>query len=450
MESSQFSDSGSRFEAVEQLETQGATCDTFRVKLYGKLHFLKRLKAEYRGDIRFQEALRKEFETGYRLEHPNLVRYISLDGDSILMEYVDGENLTQRLATQPDYFRKQKNADKFVRQLLEAVGYLHSHQVLHLDLKPDNILLTCINSDVKLIDLGCCYTDAFPDTTGHTDAFAAPEQLTNGVVDIRTDIYAIGRILEYLPDHHKYNKVIVRCTAPDPAARYQTISDLQDALSARRAHFFWPVLMLLVVVMSIGYSMFTGRERQPAEVVEPQTEIIMEKPETIIVREHVQPVGHNKEEIPPIEQQETASIDQQETAPIEQQEKATIDQRETTPEVFGPIKSELSEEEKAFLNQPHLHIASSDEFDRYKRQLDEYYREANAFLDDTANFQRYPSHISYLRRYQEIIQRARERIEADEWFRPLYKSPMNPVSSYTRKYKEALEHRAFVNGNKLP
>ena len=426
MESSQFSDSQSHYEAVEQLATQGATCDTFRVKLYGKLHFLKRLKAEYRGDIRFQEALRKEFETGYRLEHPNLVRYISLDGDSILMEYVDGENLTQRLTTQPDYFRKQKNADKFVRQLLDAVGYLHSHQVLHLDLKPDNILLTRINGDVKLIDLGCCYTDSFPDTTGHTDAFAAPEQLTNGVVDVRTDIYAIGRILECLPDHHKYNKVIARCTAPDPAARYQTISDLQDALSARKTHTFWPVLMLLVVVMSIGYFIFTGRERQPAEVVEPQTEIIMEKPETIIVREHVQPVEQK------------------------QRETATIEQQETTPKVFGPIKSELSEEEKAFLSQPHLHIASSDEFDRYKRQLDEYYREANAFLNDTASFQRYPSHISYLRRYQEIIQRTRERIEADEWFCPLYISPMNPISSYTQKYKEDLEHRAFVNGNKLP
>ena len=426
MESSQFSDSQSRFEAVEQLETQGTTCDTFRVKLYGKLHFLKRLKAEYRGDIRYQEALRKEFETGYRLEHPNLVRYISLDDDSILMEYVDGESLSQLLATHPDYFRKQKNADKFVRQLLDAVGYLHSHQVLHLDLKPDNILLTRINGDVKLIDLGCCYTDSFPDTTGHTDAFAAPEQLTNGVVDVRTDIYAIGRILECLPDHHKYNKVIARCTAPDPAARYQTISDLQDALSARKTHTFWPVLILLVVVMSIGYFISTDRQQQAAEVAEPQTEIIMEKPETIIVREHVQPVGHNKEEIPPIEQQET------------------------TPKVLGPIKSDISEEEKAFLSQPHLHIASSDEFDRYKRQLDEYYREANAFLNDTANFQRYPSHISYLRRYQEIIQKTRELIEADEWFRPLYKSPMNPISSYTRKYKEDLEHRAFVNGNKLP
>ena len=125
-------------------------------------------------------------------------------------------------------------------------------------------------------------------------------------------------------------------------------------------------------------------------------------------------------------------------------------QREAAPIASDPIKSNLSEEEKAFLNQPHLHIATSEEFERYKRQLDEYYKEANAFLNDTANFQRYPSHISYLRRYQEIIQRTRERIEADEWFCPLYKSPMNPVSSYTRKYKEDLEHRAFVNGNKLP
>jgi len=449
VESSQFSDSGSRFEAVEQLEAQGATCDTYRVKLYGKLHFLKRLKPEVAGDIRYQEALRKEFETGYQLEHPNLVRYISLDDDYILMEYVDGETLSTRLATQPDYFRNRKNTDKFLHQLLDVVGYLHSHQVLHLDLKPDNILLTRIGSDVKLIDLGCCYTDTFPDTTGRTVAFAAPEQLTGGVVDVRTDIYAIGRILECLPDHNIYNKVIARCTAPDPTTRYQTISDLQDALSARRPHTFWPVLMLLVVVLSIGYFIFT-RQQQAAEVTGPQKEIIIEKPETINAREDVQIVEQNKKETAPIEQQETASIDQQETSPIEQQEKATIEQRGTTPEVLGPIKSELSEEEKAFLSQPHLHIATSEEFERYKRQLDEYYREANAFLNDTANFQRYPSHISYLRHYQEIIQRTRKQIEADEWFRPLYRSPMNLISSYTRKYKEALEHRAFVNGNKLP
>ena len=128
MDSSQFSDNQSRFDAIEQVESQGATCDTFRVKLYGKLHFLKRLKAEYAGDIRYQEALLKEFETGYRLEHPNLVRYLSLDKDGILMEYVDGETLSQRLAQNPDYFKQRKNTDKLVRQLLSVLQYLHSHQ----------------------------------------------------------------------------------------------------------------------------------------------------------------------------------------------------------------------------------------------------------------------------------------------------------------------------------
>ncbi len=259
MESSQFSDSQSRFETVEQIDTLGATCDTFRVKLYGKLHFLKRLKAELAGDIRYQEALRKEFETGYRLEHPNLVRYISLDSDSILMEYVDGQSLSQCLATDPDYFRKRKNADKFVRQLLDAVSYLHSHQVLHLDLKPDNILLTRINGDVKLIDLGCCYTDSFPDTTGHTDAFAAPEQLTSGVVDVRTDIYAIGRILECLPDHTIYNKVIARCTAEHPSDRYQSVEEILHDVSHRRR--YWPVVAVLLsicVVLAVAIALNHG------------------------------------------------------------------------------------------------------------------------------------------------------------------------------------------------
>ena len=115
MDSSQFSANQSHFESIERMESQGATCDTFRVKVYGKLHFLKRLKAEYAGDIRYQEALRKEFETGYRLEHPNLVRYISLTNDGILMEYVDGRNLSQLMASDPDYFRDKKHTDKFVR-----------------------------------------------------------------------------------------------------------------------------------------------------------------------------------------------------------------------------------------------------------------------------------------------------------------------------------------------
>lgn len=253
MESSQFTDSQPQFESLESLEVQGATCDTFRVKLYGKLHFLKRLKLEYANDIRYQEAFHKEFETGYRLEHPNLVRYISLSDKGILMEYVDGETLAQRLDSQPEYFKKRKNADKFVSQLLDVVGYLHSHQVLHLDLKPDNILLTRINNDVKLIDFGCCYTDTFPDTQGHTNRFAAPEQLSGGEVDARTDIYAIGRILELLPSSI-YNKVIVRCTSPDKTDRFQSVEEIRQDNMRRNMSIYYA--MAATAILAVALSAF--------------------------------------------------------------------------------------------------------------------------------------------------------------------------------------------------
>lgn len=251
MDTSQFTNSIPRYDTIEQLESQGATCDTFRLKVYGKLHFLKRLKPEFAGDIRYQEAFRKEFETGYRLEHPNLVRYLSLDNDGILMEYVDGETLSQRLTRCPNYFKSRRNIDKFVSQLLDVVAYLHSHQVLHLDLKPDNILLTRIDNDVKLIDLGCCHTDTFTDTTGRTKAFAAPEQLSGKSVDVRTDIYAIGRILECLPNHIDYRKVIDRCTAERPADRYQTVDEIIGVVCKSRTKSYYLLSAILLLVVAV-------------------------------------------------------------------------------------------------------------------------------------------------------------------------------------------------------
>lgn len=290
MESSQFTNSQFRFDSMEQVESQGATCDAFCVKLYGKLHFLKRLKPQFATDTRYQEAFRKEFETGFRLEHPNLVRYISFDDDGILMEYIDGETLTQRIACQPDFFHRRKNVNKFIRQLLDAVGYLHSHQVLHLDLKPDNILLTHIGDDVKLIDLGCCLTDTFTDTTGRTPAFAAPEQLhssphileggakagseekqvVGAKVDVRTDIYALGKILEQLPHHHIYNHVIARCTASDMARRYASVEDLKTACLRRTnpLSILLPILLVLAVTALLWLWLSRASDKDTAAIIE--------------------------------------------------------------------------------------------------------------------------------------------------------------------------------------
>ena len=235
---------------AEPLPVSGFICEAYRVKIYGKLHFLKKLKKEHEDNILFREALRKEFEIGFRLEHPNIVRYVSFHDDEILMEYVDGEDLLAFLKNHPTYFEDAEHFDKFVGQLLSALQYLHDNQILHLDLKPENIMLTRIGCDVKVVDLGCCYSDIFVDSTGYTTQYAAPEQLAGRKVDVRTDIYAVGKILELLPHPPVYNKVIKRCLNKNPQDRYQTIADLKAALATKkivRKNMMWVASITIVV-----------------------------------------------------------------------------------------------------------------------------------------------------------------------------------------------------------
>lgn len=328
MDSSQFTDNQHSYESLEPLDTQGATCDTFRVKLYGKLHFLKRLKPEFANDIRHQEAFRKEFETGYRLEHPNLVRYISMSDDGILMEYIDGETLTQYLANNPDYFKDRKNTDKFLRQLLDSVGYLHSHQVLHLDLKPDNILLTHINNDVKLIDLGCCYTDTFSDTQGRTNRYAAPEQLACESVDVRTDIYAIGKILELLPASSIYNKEIARCTAPDPSARYKSVDEiLHDIDHQRRYYRYVALFVAIVAVLAVCIALLTHQQDTAPVVQESPTDSIASIQTDSMPKDTLQPVIQtpiNKSDQRPQDKDEQILLKEEMTQLIDKAYRSTI------------------------------------------------------------------------------------------------------------------------------
>lgn len=263
MDSSSFSDKQLSFPDAELLPVGGSTCDCYRVRYYGKLHFMKQLKPELRTDPRYVSALHKEFETGFKLDHPHLVRYVAKGDDYLLTEYVDGETLKQFTVSHPYFFKSRKNVNQFLSQLLDVVGYLHQHQIVHLDLKPDNILITRIGQNVKLADLGFCYSDVFTDTMGRTDQYAAPEQLQGGKVDSRTDIYAIGKILETLHLPYIYNKVVKRCTQQDPVKRYQNTEEMLHALPRNSKPY--RMVLAIVICMIIGFVLWLYQpERQKA------------------------------------------------------------------------------------------------------------------------------------------------------------------------------------------
>lgn len=254
------------------MAANGSTCDGFRVRLYGKMYFMKRLKPAFASDPLYRAILQKEFETGFTLEHPGLVRYVSRGEDYIIMEYVEGETLEAFLASHPGYFQKMENADRFLQQLLDVVGYLHAHQVLHIDLKPQNILLTDIGHDVRIIDFGFCYTDGFSDTTGRTDFYAAPEQKEeDGKADERTDIYAIGKILQQLPCASRYGKIAKRCTAEEKALRYQTVDELKAA-AFRKAHWHKAAYAIAAALLVVTAFLITcpkenRQEEEPSQTI---------------------------------------------------------------------------------------------------------------------------------------------------------------------------------------
>jgi len=129
--------------------------------------------------------------------------------------------------------------------------------------------LTRINNDVKLIDLGFSYTDTFADTQGHTNDFAAPEQLSGNKVDVRSDIYAFGKVLEQLPEHYIYNKVIARCTTENPVNRYQSVDEILSDLNHQRGYFrIVATLVFVAALITVGMAVLTHQQQGPTPIVQ--------------------------------------------------------------------------------------------------------------------------------------------------------------------------------------
>lgn len=245
---------------------ESATSLLYSVNVGGKMVFMKRLRPNLLCDTRVRSLFRKEYEVGSRLSHPNVVQYERMyEGDDdcyLLMEHIQGQTLAECIAFSTAYFTNRRNLDKFVRQLLAGVGYLHEQNVLHGDLKPQNIMLTQVNNDVKIIDLGFCFCDSYTDTVGMTRKYAAPEQLDGEVekLDRSSDIYCIGKILEYLDQHLRrglplrYRSIMKRCLKEEKSQRYGSVDEILQYLNRRwwnKKHVWSAVAAILVLAGSV-------------------------------------------------------------------------------------------------------------------------------------------------------------------------------------------------------
>ncbi len=109
-----------------------------------------------------EEALRKQFEREahllYKLRHPAIARvidhFVEHDGQFLVMDYVEGEDLWEKLEHKGDAFPVE-DVLRWADQLLDALDYLHSQDppIIHRDIKPQNLKLTSRNQ-IILLDFG--------------------------------------------------------------------------------------------------------------------------------------------------------------------------------------------------------------------------------------------------------------------------------------------------------
>lgn len=212
--------------------SEGAFCSLFRGERAGKFRVYKCLKPQYRGDILYEGLLKKEFESGYSLRHENICEfysYLEIEGlgNCIEMEWVDGITLDGWLKANRCSEATFRN---LAAQLCDALGYIHSRQMLHRDLKPSNIMISHQGQIVKLIDFGLAddvRSSVYKAAAG-SRWWVAPEVLGGEKATVRSDIYSLGAVLRIMTSRHR--ACIDRCTSEDPARRYSSAGEVAKAL----------------------------------------------------------------------------------------------------------------------------------------------------------------------------------------------------------------------------
>lgn len=236
-----------------------------RQRSLNRIVALKLLAPERVDDPHFATRFEKEAQALATLNHPHIVGVYDFGQAGgfyfLLMEFVDGVNLRQLLQTKR---LTPQEALRIVPQVCEALQCAHENNIVHCDIKPENLLVDKMGT-VKIADFGIAKMIGHEVTAPMTDAetqneksasytlgtptYAAPEQ-QSGNADQRADIYSLGVVLYELltgklPTKEfelltarsgdmstdlRLDKIVQRAMHTEPSLRFQTAADLRRAI----------------------------------------------------------------------------------------------------------------------------------------------------------------------------------------------------------------------------
>lgn len=217
---------------------------------YGRRMLLKCLPADCADDMRYREALIKEFEILSSLNHEHIVKAVSMDdvpglGLCIVMEYIEGVPLNEYVNDGTP--RKVKL--RLLHDVLSALAYIHSKRIVHRDLKPSNIMVAD-GARVKIIDFGLSDSNAYEilKQPAGTIGYVSPEQQAGMPADPRNDIYSLGVIMSEMKLGWMYASIVKRCTGE--LEKRPSAEALQKALRSPGRVCYGIVAVLTAIALS--------------------------------------------------------------------------------------------------------------------------------------------------------------------------------------------------------
>ena len=262
---------GKRYEITEEIAQGGMSVVYKALDLnLNRYDAIKVLNEEFASDKEILERFKQEANAVAFLSHPNIVNIYNVGSEGnihyIVMEYVKGRTLKE-IINLKGHLSNEETLN-YSYQMARALESAHNSNIIHRDIKPQNIIITK-DGLVKVTDFGIAkHSDSATITNSGkiigSAHYFSPEQARGNMTDRRSDIYSLGitmyemvtgsvpfdaespitialkHMQENLPSPRKLNpkvsegleKVIMRATEKNPIERYQKIEDMMSDLRA--------------------------------------------------------------------------------------------------------------------------------------------------------------------------------------------------------------------------
>lgn len=180
--------------------------ETYKQIQDGKRFLVYRLKPEYAHNEACIKALSEEFASGKTWQHPHILNYGCMieneQGIYIEMEPLNVTTLEKLIYENPSFVTDDKEIERIINEVTEAVDYLHKQGFCHLNLHPGNIFLTKNGHQVKLAHPLFFYLKSSVVQHITSNEYTAPELFSGKVIEdpIRCDLYSLGCLIKYIYD----------------------------------------------------------------------------------------------------------------------------------------------------------------------------------------------------------------------------------------------------------